>query len=48
MVTEIKLDDYFPVSQFNVKVFSTPSRFDRNKNGGGITFYILGNVITEN
>ena len=28
MVTETKLDDSFPVSQFNVEGFSTPFRFD--------------------
>ena len=32
MVTETKLDDSFPVSQFNVEGFSTPFRLDRNKN----------------
>ena len=40
MVTETKLDDSFPVSQFNVEGFSTPFRLDRNKNGGGIILYI--------
>ena len=30
MVTETKLDDFFPVSQFNVEDFSTPFRLDRN------------------
>ena len=40
MVTEAKLDDSFPVSQFNVEGFSTPSRLDRNKNGGCIILQI--------
>ena len=31
MVTERKLDDSFPASQFNVEGFSTPFRLDRNK-----------------
>ena len=45
MVTETKLDDSFPVSQFNVEVFSTPFRLDRNKNGGGIILYIRSYLI---
>ena len=31
IVTETKLDDSFPVSQFKVEGFSTPFRLDRNK-----------------
>ena len=44
MVTETKLHDPFPVSQFNVAGFSTPFRLDQNKNGGGIITYIC--IIT--
>ena len=40
MVTETKLDDSFPASQFNIEGFSTPFRLDRNKNGGCIILYI--------
>ena len=40
MFTETKLDDSFPVSQFEIDGFSTPFRLDRNKNGGGILLYI--------
>ena len=35
-VLETKLDDSFPVSQFDVKGFTTPFRSDQNKNDGGI------------
>ena len=35
-VLETKLDDSFPVSQFDVKGFTTPFRLDQNKNDGGI------------
>ena len=40
MFTETKLDDSFPVSQFEIDGFSTPFRLDRNKNGGGILLCI--------
>ena len=47
MVTETKLDDYFPVSQFNVEGFSTPFRLYRNKNGRGIILYIRSYIIAS-
>ena len=40
MVTEAKLDDSFPVSQFHVDGFSTSFRLDRNKSGRSIILYI--------
>ena len=45
MVTETKLDDSFPASQFNVEGFSMPLRLDRNINGGGIILYIRRYII---
>ena len=36
MITKTKLDDSFPVSQFEIDGFRTPFRLDRNKNGGAI------------
>ena len=47
MVTETKLDDSFPVSQFNVEGFSTPFRLDRNKNCGGIILYSRSYIIAS-
>ena len=47
MVTETKLDDSFPVSQFNVEGFSTPFRLDRNKTGGRIILYIRSYIIAS-
>ena len=47
MVTEPKLDDFFPVSQFNVEGFSTPFGLDRNKNGGCIILYIRSYIIAS-
>ena len=47
MVSETKLDDSLPVSQFNVDGFSTPFRLDRNKNGRGIILYIRSYMIAS-
>ena len=46
MITETKLDDSFPTSQFLIQGFCTPSRLDRNKNGGGILLYIRSNITS--
>ena len=48
MVTETKLDNPFPVPQFNVEGFSTPFRFYTNKNGGDIIFYICSYIPAGN
>ena len=40
MISEIKLDESFPVGQFMIDGYSVPLRFDRNGNGGGILLYI--------
>ena len=47
MITETKLDDSFPTSQFEIDVFSTPFRLDRNKNGGGILLYIRSYIVAS-
>ena len=39
MVSETKLDDTFPTTQFLIEGFSDPLRLDRNRHGGGILFY---------
>ena len=36
MLSELKLDDSFPLGQFLIDGFHAPFRFDRDKNGGGI------------
>ena len=46
MITETKLDDSFPVSQFLIQGFSIPFRLDRNKNGGGILLYTRSNITS--
>ena len=40
VVTETKIDDSYPTSQFGIKGFGTPFRHDRNKYGGGVLVYI--------
>ena len=40
LVTESKLDDTFPMGQFQVEGFSRPIRLDRNRDGGGIIIFI--------
>ena len=40
MVSEIKIDDTFPESQFLIEGFSTPYRVFRTAKGGGILLYI--------
>ena len=47
MITETKIDDSFPASQFEIDGFSTPFRLDRNKNGGGILQYIRSYIVAS-
>ena len=44
VLTETKLDETFPSSQFNIEGYSVPYRLDRNKNGGGVLIYIKENI----
>ena len=44
MVSETKLDDTFPTSQFLIKGFSTPFRNDRTSKGGGILSYVREDI----
>ena len=39
IITETKLDNTFPVSQFHIDEYSKPYRLDRNRNGGDIIIY---------
>ena len=42
-ISETKLDDSFPLSQFSVTDFSI-HRKDRNRHGGGIMLYVRSNI----
>ena len=39
MISETKIDDSFPLSQFKIDGFSSPFRLDRNSHGGGIMIF---------
>ena len=40
VISETKLDESFPVSQFLIPGFENPIRLDRSSSGGGIMLYI--------
>ena len=44
VVTETKLDESFPSTQFSIDGFSTPVRLDRTSQGGGIIIFIRENI----
>ena len=44
IISETKLDDSFPTSEFLISGFSTPFRKDRNSHGGGLIIYIRENI----
>ena len=47
MISETKLDESFPVSQFLIDGYSVLFRFDRNGNGGGTFLYIRENIPSK-
>ena len=47
IITETKLDDTFPVSQFHIDGFSKPYRLDRNRNGGGVIIYVREDIPSK-
>ena len=44
MISETKIDDSFPESQFLIEGFSKPFRLDRTAKGGGILLYIREDI----
>ena len=44
VITESKLDQSFPESQFFINRFSKPFRKDRNRHGGGFLMYIKEDI----
>ena len=44
MVSETKLDDTFPTSQFLMQGYSTPFRKDQTSKGGGILLYVREDI----
>ena len=47
IITETKLDDTFPLSQFHIDGFSTPYRLDRNRNGRGRITYTRQDIPSK-
>ena len=47
VLTETKLDESFPTSQFLLPGFSKPYRFDRDKHGGGILLYVREDIPSK-
>ena len=47
MISETKIVESFPTSQFLINGFSSPYHLDRNLNGGGILVYFKNNIITK-
>ena len=43
-ISETKLHETFPAAQPSLQGFCDPYRFDRNRNGGGIMFYIREDI----
>ena len=47
MISETKIDESFPLSQFMIDVFSMPYRCDRKAHGGGILVYFTNNITAK-
>ena len=47
LISETKLDESFPSSQFSIPGFSTPYRLDRTGRGGGIMLYVREDVPSK-
>ena len=50
MISESKIDDSFPDSQFfldGYSTYSTPYRLDRNRNGGGIMLFVHNDIPSK-
>ena len=47
VITETKLGNTFPVSQFHIDGLSIPYRLDRNRNGGGVIVYVREDISSK-
>ena len=47
ILTETKLDESFPTTQFLIEGYSKPFRLDRNRNGGGLLVYIREDIPSK-
>ena len=46
VISDTKLDDSFPESQFRIPGYSSIFRLDRDQNGGGIMVFVLEDITT--
>ena len=44
MISEIKIDESFPLGQFKINGFNAQFRLDRNSNGGGIMLFVRKDI----
>ena len=47
MISETKVDEYFPHGQFFLDGFGTTFLLDRNRDGGGIMLFIRNDVTAK-
>ena len=47
VISETKLDESFPSTQFNISNYEIRSRRDRDKNGGGLIEFVRKGFITK-
>ena len=44
LITETKTDSTFPLNHFSIQRYLKPSRFDGNRNGGGVLIYVREDI----
>ena len=44
MISERRIDKRFPLGHFKIDGFNTPFRFSCNSSGGGVMFFLWGNI----
>ena len=47
IITETKLDETYPISQFHIDGYSMPYRLDRNRNDGGVIIYAREDIRSK-
>ena len=47
VISETKIDESFPTSQFSITGYSPPYRLDRNNQGGGLLLYVRNDIPSK-
>ena len=47
VISETKLDDIYPISQFHIDGYSMPYRLDRNRNDEGVIIYVREDILSK-